>query len=202
MGTDIHLSAEMYDEEKKEWVFVPGPIVTCWSCEGTGVNGDRCREDVRGKPCTWCTNPHIHCYDGVHDEQSHVEYVEPGKTRDCWYSERNYTLFAILGGVRNGYGFAGAYRHEPVNPIAQNRGIPDDITETTRSILSDEHSGTWCDVIEILRYDWDRKIVSLHGGGVEEIPARECVDNFLDRMRELVSITGEHRARLVFDFDS
>lgn len=42
-----------------------------------------------------------------------------------WEMGRDYTLFAILAGVRNGYGFAGCYRHEPLTPIAEGRGIPD-----------------------------------------------------------------------------
>lgn len=41
-----------------------------------------------------------------------------------WEMYRDYTLFAILAGVRNGFGFAGCYRHEPLTPIAEGRGIP------------------------------------------------------------------------------
>ncbi len=41
-----------------------------------------------------------------------------------WDLGRNYTLFAILADVRNGYGFAGSYRHEPLKAIAPDRGIP------------------------------------------------------------------------------
>jgi len=41
-----------------------------------------------------------------------------------WFGDRDYTLFAILAGVRNGFGFAGCYRHEPLVPIAEGRGLP------------------------------------------------------------------------------
>lgn len=44
--------------------------------------------------------------------------------KSSWEQNRNYTLFAILAGVRNGYGFAGCYRHEPLKPIAEGRGLP------------------------------------------------------------------------------
>ena len=57
---------------------------------------------------------------------------EGGLTKEAvktsWNMDRNYTLFAILAGVRNGYGFAGCYRHEPLTPIAEGRGKPDFIT--------------------------------------------------------------------------
>jgi hypothetical protein len=39
---------------------------------------------------------------------------------------RHYQLFAVLAGVRNGYGFAGITTGEPVRPIAQPRGLPSD----------------------------------------------------------------------------
>lgn len=40
--------------------------------------------------------------------------------------DRHYQLFAVLAGVRNGYGFAGVQTGEPVIPIAEPRGIPSD----------------------------------------------------------------------------
>lgn len=44
-----------------------------------------------------------------------------------YHLDRHYLLFAVLAGVRNGFGFAGAYRHEPLVPIAQGRGLPNGI---------------------------------------------------------------------------
>lgn len=40
--------------------------------------------------------------------------------------DRDYQLFAVLAGVHNGYGFAGVKTGEPVVPIAEPRGLPDD----------------------------------------------------------------------------
>ncbi len=39
---------------------------------------------------------------------------------------RHYQLFAVLAGVRNGFGFAGIVTGEPVRPIAEPRGFPAD----------------------------------------------------------------------------
>ena len=41
----------------------------------------------------------------VKDQTGNVVSKQPIKTN--WNFDRNYTLFAILAGVRNGYGFAG-----------------------------------------------------------------------------------------------
>lgn len=43
-----------------------------------------------------------------------------------WPEDRHYQLFAVLAGVRNGYGFAGVITGEVVPPIAPRRGLPPD----------------------------------------------------------------------------
>jgi hypothetical protein len=70
--------------------------------------------------------------------------------------DRNYDLFAILGNVRNGTGFAGCDTGDGFDPMSDNRGIPEDISDEAREALSDEHSSTWVTLSEILAYDWDR----------------------------------------------
>ena len=40
---------------------------------------------------------------------------------------RHYFLFAWLANVRNGFGFAGVRTFNPIKPIAEPRGLPDDI---------------------------------------------------------------------------
>lgn len=40
--------------------------------------------------------------------------------------DRHYQLFAVLAGVRNGYGFAGVVTGSPVTPIVPQRGLPAD----------------------------------------------------------------------------
>lgn len=41
---------------------------------------------------------------------------------------RNYDLFAMLAGVRNGRGFAGVVTGAGFNPISEPRGLPDDLS--------------------------------------------------------------------------
>lgn len=40
--------------------------------------------------------------------------------------DRHYMLFAWLGNVRNGTGFAGVPTHDPIKPLSDGRGYPDD----------------------------------------------------------------------------
>ena len=70
--------------------------------------------------------------------------------------DRDYDLFAILGNVRNGLGFAGVKTGEGFDPMSDGRGIPDDISHEAYEALSEEHSATWVTLAEILAYDWDR----------------------------------------------
>lgn len=41
-----------------------------------------------------------------------------------WEQWRNYELFAWLGNVRNGFGFAGVETFVPIEPLSDNRGLP------------------------------------------------------------------------------
>lgn len=63
---------------------------------------------------------------------------------------RNYLWFAILGDVRNGYGFGGVETFRPVEPIAADRGLPDDI-DVEQGGYGD-HSYSWVMLEEILDY--------------------------------------------------
>jgi hypothetical protein len=54
---------------------------------------------------------------------------------------RDYYLFAMLAGVRNGFGFAGCEIFEPLTPIAEPRGYPDDfqVDGDTHTLATMEH---------------------------------------------------------------
>jgi hypothetical protein len=276
MGTDIHLAAEARNDEG-EWEFVPGPIIECWACSGTGrkrvYDRDAGTYSFTNDPCMWCTNDG-RGEPGLSDASYYRRiYVEPGKTRDTWFSERSYVTFAILGNVRNGHGFAGVETHAPLPYISSDRGIPDDVTPETLDVLSGEHSATWVTMAEIIDYDWKQQIhqsgvitlrayAALRGtgaaprnwsGGIDgpniatvttqqadailarhplplvavpsepnpflddgdpidgiryyvryrwTEPLERYTEMFLQRMRELASVVGEHECRLVMDFDS
>lgn len=87
---------------------------------------------------------------------------EPGSQRiprkKRFYSDRNYNLFAILADVRNGYGFAGCDTGNGFVPIADPRGIPEDVSELVQAESDrwegDGHSHSWFTVAELLNYDW------------------------------------------------
>lgn len=105
--------------------------------------------------------------------------------KTTWGFDRDYTLFAILAGVRNGRGFAGVYRHEPLNPIAEGRGLPmwlsvkEECTEDLYNQWYDgfgdeyedefgtwlgDHSHTYMTLREII--SWDAWKKHLQQGGV------------------------------------
>ena len=81
---------------------------------------------------------------------------------------RNYWAFAVLADVRNGYGFAGFDRGEPITPISLPRGHPDDLSQELRAppdpeeedysrerIWLGNHSFSWLTLKELLEYDLD-----------------------------------------------
>ena len=73
------------------------------------------------------------------------------------YESRNYNLFAILAGVRNGRGFAGCKIGEPFDPISRPKGYPADMDKKSMNYMSEEHSASWLTLKEIDRYDWSQK---------------------------------------------
>lgn len=77
---------------------------------------------------------------------------------------RNYDLFAILGNVRNGSGFAGVKTGDGFSFITDCRGVPADIDPATKEALSEEHSASWLTVKELLNFDWTQS--SGHQGWV------------------------------------
>lgn len=95
------------------------------------------------------------------------------------YDDRNYDLFAILADVRNGHGFAGCRTSKGFNPIAEPKGLPDDITPEVAEMLDDWGYGySWFTLKELKDYDWNQ--TAIHVGVLTEEQYKE--------MKE----TGEH----------
>lgn len=83
--------------------------------------------------------------------------------------DRNYRAFAVLANVRNGYGFGGFSTGEPLVPISEPRGLPDDISLGLRTKLEKKYeddedaehfwlgdqSFSWVTLKELLEYDLD-----------------------------------------------
>lgn len=74
------------------------------------------------------------------------------KTNDGWVDvtsdydfDRHYALFAWLGNVRNGFGFAGVYTFDPIEPLSDNRGYPPDfqVKEDYHIISGPEFRAPW-----------------------------------------------------------
>lgn len=97
--------------------------------------------------------------------------------------ERQYSLFACLAGVRNGFGFAGVSTFSPITPISSPRGLPEGFpgeigieddcaspwereyrekfvedSEKTKPITRwmGDHSHSWLAAAEILAYSWPK----------------------------------------------
>ena len=88
-------------------------------------------------------------------------------------SSRNYDLFAILAGVRNGEGFAGCRIGERFKPIAELKGYPDDMSKND-VLFGDEYGyGSWLTLRELHEYDWEQ----LHRkyGYVDETTYRDYI---------------------------
>lgn len=80
--------------------------------------------------------------------------------RCAWYDDRNYDVFAILAGVRNGTGFAGCDTGEGFVPISSPRGLPVDLSPSLRSGNNlGDHSYSWLLAQEIHEYDWSRETI-------------------------------------------
>jgi hypothetical protein len=97
-------------------------------------------------------------------------------------TQRNYDVFALLADVRNGSGFAGVYRHEPVHPQFPDRGFPEGYEDPSPEGDEDDpeyaawrkefkagdfwwgdHSATWATMAELLQVPWE---VEYKSGGV------------------------------------
>lgn len=77
-----------------------------------------------------------------------ANYVDVGQIE----RDRNYRVFAMLAGVRNGFGFAGVKTHEPLVPISEPRGLPADL-----ELVGDGDSVAyyvWKDDEQIQVHDW------------------------------------------------
>ena len=156
---------------------------------------------------------------------------------------RNYWAFAVLADVRNGYGFAGFDKGDPITPISQPRGLPDDLSQGLRAppdpdeedfsregIWLGNHSFSWVTLGELLAYDLDapmtlRGMVPAESArrfretgeaprsyvawtqqpGFERIEWQEPIRNqaslVVDLIDALASLGDPEKVRIVFGFD-
>lgn len=88
--------------------------------------------------------------------------------------DRNYASFAVLGNVRNGFGFAGVPTHEELRPISDCRGLPKDISAGLAALQAvdfgvlGDHSFSWVTLDELLAYDFSRELLCVGMVGPQE----------------------------------
>ena len=96
---------------------------------------------------------------GVFQRRANGGWVEvPSQYKE----DRHYQLFAVLAGVRNGYGFAGVETGEEVQPISEPRGLPADFVEGEKWL--GDHSHSWLLGTEILK--WAEKAPTVTQTGI------------------------------------
>lgn len=145
MGTDIHPAVEV--RRKGIWRY------------------HRPTEECRWYGETWTEEAARDYNERVKDE--HPDWVvKAGDRRNPWdrcktrlpdcFKDRNYAKFAVLGDVRNGYGFAGVPTFVPITPISSDRGMPYDISKEAKAKLSHEHSPGWVTLQELEDYDFTK----------------------------------------------
>lgn len=108
----------------------------------------------------------------------YCEY-EKKQVRGMQNTYRSYFMFALLAGVRNGFGFAGCKIFDPVVPIAEGRGLPDDFqiddNECHEGSWMGDHSYTWMTLDEILAADTTRKVKK--SGWINGIERKQWVES-------------------------
>lgn len=86
---------------------------------------------------------------------------------DVAWDGRNYRIFAMLAGVRNGIGFASVKTGEPITPISKPRGLPEDVSAEVKQESDDwdidGHSHSWLTLAELEAVPWERNLIHISG---------------------------------------
>ena len=145
--------------------------------------------------------------------------------------DRHYFLFAWIGNVRNGFGFAGCKTHDPLEPLTDCRGLPEDFVMDVdnyahpiddlaimdprrrkwyeegepKEVWMGDHSHSWVTVDEVL--DASDQGTAKEGWVSLKVYNEWRVDSVKDQISEFVDecrrLKNLHGdVRFVFGFDS
>src|SRR5215469_11787636 len=117
MGTDFHCFVERVNDGKmlpEEFSFVGAPDKGDWGLL-RGYYDLGIQEAREYAAMTEVENRHFQEY-----WSERLKELSTKKIINFLYGWRNYDLFAILAGVRNGSGFGGCDTGDPVVPIAED----------------------------------------------------------------------------------
>lgn len=140
MGCDIHLTVEQRGDDGVWRRVLPS----------------------QGLGCKWCQETRLI------DKDGELGAYDKMRERECWECGRQYPAFAVLANVRNGYGFGGIETGEAITPVAEPRGLPEDVSAEVRALYDDEsyndadpkfwlgdHSWSWVTLRELEDYNAD-----------------------------------------------
>jgi hypothetical protein len=172
LGCDIHLYVEKRQADGT-WAVVKGPNPRIEDCRLYAAKARERGDEDRAK--------------GLEEEAASIEsgakaqyepdedgYLSESRNPEIhqgWlYDGRNYDLFAILANVRNGRGFAGVKTGLGFNPIAEPKGLPEDVSGYVKAASDqwdgDGHSHSWHTLADLLAYDWHQ--MTFQHGVVDE----------------------------------
>jgi len=114
------------------------------------------------------------------------------------WDDRNYSVFAMLADVRNGYGFAGSDLGDPVVPIAAPRGLPQDVCAGVLGEHEewgpDAHSASHFTGAELVAVPWSANTIT-HRAWVRRtkgsvVRPQESHDDYAARLQEAATFLG------------
>lgn len=201
MGCDIHLYVEVFDKETGKWkpdlTEFPNP-----GYDADGTDWEKSQTPVIGQ----AINPYQSDYPNIvmvqDDNDNWVEklwtdvYGNLDYIYTVYYRDRNYSLFAILADVRNGY-------KPSFNPICDPKGLPYNISQEIATRFKcwglDAHTPSWLTVSELDTYDWEQTID--WDDGTHKY--KEVSGLFYNNVMPMLRALGEpENVRIVFWFDN
>lgn len=156
MGTDIHMFVERLNPVTQEWEVVRGPNPRI---KQSLRYAKWAREDGKEERAQQYEKEAADVAAGRFENTDDEDDWNAANVAKGWlYDGRNYDLFAILGNVRNGTGFAGVKTGDGFNYISDERGLPYDCSDEVADFFNDDwlHSISYVTLKELIEFDWNQ----------------------------------------------